>query len=124
MAEEDRADEQAGEQREHEGADPGDAKRPEDVENAQRFGREIAGLDEARGDVGGQEQIVELETAAQRDQRHQPPDVPASSAAGRAGRQALQAEPFGLRHAAKMRWHRRDTFFAKLIPADGARRMP
>jgi len=29
-----------------------------------------------------------------------------------------------LRHAAKMLWHRRDTFFAKLIPADGARRMP
>ena len=43
---------------------------------------------------------------------------------GGPGLTELRAEPFGLRHAAKMLWHRRDTFFAKLIPADGARRMP
>jgi hypothetical protein len=43
---------------------------------------------------------------------------------GGPGLTELRAEPFGLRHAAKVLWHRRDAFFAKLIPADGARRMP
>jgi hypothetical protein len=58
MAEEDGADEQAGEQREHEGADAGDAIGAEDVEDAERFRLEVARADQARRDIGGEEQVV------------------------------------------------------------------
>ena len=75
VAKEDGADEQAGEQREHEGADAGDADGAEDVEHAQRFRGEVARLVQARRDVGGQEQVIQLEAAAERDQRDQVPDV-------------------------------------------------
>jgi hypothetical protein len=75
VAEADRADEQPGEQGEHEGADAGHAKRAQNVEQAQRVGREVGRPVQARRDIGGEEQVVQLEAAAERDQRHQVPDV-------------------------------------------------
>ena len=50
--------------------------RAQDVEHAERFRREIAGLVQPWSDIGGEEQVVELEAAAERDQRDQVPDVP------------------------------------------------
>ena len=76
MAEKNRPDEQTGEHRKDERPNPGHPVRSEDAEGPQRFRLEIAGLDEPRRDVGGEEQVIELERPAERYQGDQHPDVP------------------------------------------------
>src|SRR5207248_8855242 len=76
MAEKDRADEQSGEQGEDECPYAGHPIGREHAERTERFRREIARLEEARRDIGGQEKVVELKAAAERDQRDQHPDMP------------------------------------------------
>ena len=69
VAKEDRADEQAGEQREHERADAGDADGgPRMLKTPSESGGEVARLVQPGSDVGGQEQVIHLEAAAERDQ--------------------------------------------------------
>jgi len=46
------------------------------AEQPQGFGSEEIGLDEARRDIGGQEQVLELKAAAERDQGDEHPDMP------------------------------------------------
>ena len=69
------AEPQAGEQREHEGAGAGHLERRQDTEDAEGVGREQACLGHAGDDIGGQEQVVEFEAGAQRDQDNQLPHV-------------------------------------------------
>ena len=59
-AERERADEQAQEQRGHE------TGKALEIEQSLRRRREYAGLEQADGDIGGEEQIVEFEPAAER----------------------------------------------------------
>ncbi len=59
---------------EHEGAKAGHRERLQGCEKAERFGLEQPRLDHAGRDIAGEEQIVELEHAAQRDQDHHGPD--------------------------------------------------
>lgn len=68
-AEEEGADEQAGEGCSDEGADAGEAE-----EGRCRRGEQSAAA-EPRRDIAGQEQIVDLETAAEREQDNEPPDI-------------------------------------------------
>ena len=68
-AEEERADEQSGKGRGDKGADPGKA------EKSLRCGCQQAAAVEARRDVAGEEEVVDLEPAAERQQDHQPPDI-------------------------------------------------
>ncbi|GCC49454.1 hypothetical protein chiPu_0033376, partial [Chiloscyllium punctatum] len=68
-AEAEGADEQAGESRRDEGADAGEAE-----EGLRRRGHQPAAR-EARRDIAGEEQIVDFEATAEREQNHQPPDI-------------------------------------------------
>ncbi len=68
-AEEEGADEQAGKGRGDEGADAGEA------EEGRCRRREQSAAAQTRRDVAGQEQIVDLETAAEREQDDEPPDI-------------------------------------------------
>ena len=78
-AAEDRADEEAGEQRGDEARDAGRA------EQARGVGRQHAGLDQARRDVSGEQEVVELEEHAEAEQHDDRSRSCASPAAGRCG---------------------------------------
>ena len=73
-----RADEEAGEERCDEARDAGGA------EQARRGGRQDAARDKARRDIAGEQQIVELEEPAEREQQHAPPQRAPTSADDRA----------------------------------------
>ena len=88
------ADPQAGEQREHEGARAGHLERRQNAEDAERLRGEQARLGHAGDDVGGQEQVVELEAGAERDQDDQVPDV--AAAAGRRSSRAASSAAVGV----------------------------
>ena len=75
------ADPKAGEQCEHESARAGHLERCQHAENAEGLRGEQTLLRHARNDIGGEEQIVELEAGAERDQDDQVPDVPAAGEA-------------------------------------------
>ncbi len=73
------ADEQPREQGRHEARHAAGAEQPG------RGRREDPGLHEARGDVAGEQQVVELEEEAEAEQRHEAPDRPRRRQAVEAG---------------------------------------
>ena len=75
---------QPGKGREHESAESGHSNRLQCGEDAEGLRREQRRVDHAGGDISGEEQIVELEYAAEGDEEHDFPDG--------AGRQPVESE--------------------------------
>ena len=73
-AEQDEADPEAGEGGKHEGAEAGDLDGMQSGEEAERLRREQARFHEAGCNVAGEEQVVEIKYAAERDQDDNHPD--------------------------------------------------
>ena len=86
-AEEERSDEQSGKRRRNERADAGEA------EERVAWWRSKLAAGQPRRDIAGQEQVVDLETAAKRQQDHEPPEI--------------TRRPAGFRAAARFRSGRR-----------------
>ena len=94
-----RADEQAGEQRGDEARDAAGAEQPG------RGRREDPGLDEPRGDVAGEQQVVEFEEEAEAEQRHEAPDRAGRRQPVEAGQDGAGIEDGSLRFRDPCRRH-------------------